>query len=118
MCLPVYLMQSIFPFFFTRHERTVNRFGYMEKELVLQVGGEDGEEKTEWTYYQSTKKGHSDRYSSDCLRGLFIRRLEQCTKPFLDIPSFDGKDATPEQLEGMHSHFVKRVNNLLGSGQK
>lgn len=116
MCLPVYLMQSVFSFFFTRHERTVNRFGYMEKELVLQVGGDEGEEKTEWTYYQSTKKGHSDRYSSDCLRGLFIRRLEQCTKPFLDIPSFDGKDATPEQLEGMHSHFVKRVNNLLGKG--
>ena len=116
MCLPVYLMQSMFPFFFTRHERTVNRFGYMEKELVLQVGGEEGEEKTEWTYYQSTKKGHSDRYSSDCLRGLFSRRLEQSVVSFLDIPSFDGKDATPEQLEGMHSHFVKRVNNLLGKG--
>ena len=65
MCLPVYLLKSVFPFFFARHERTVNRFGYKEKQLVLQAGDGEADERLEWTYYQSKKKGHSERYSTD-----------------------------------------------------
>ena len=115
MCLPTYLIKSVCTFFFARHQRTINRFGYKEKLLLLQSGA-DGEEDEnfEHLYYVSKKKVHSERYSTDCLKGIFRRRMENCTKGFSEIPSFSGLDATPEELESMHSHFIKRINNLLG----
>ena len=115
MCLPTYLIKSVCTFFFARHQRTINRFGYKEKLLMLGSGAEGEEDESfEHIYYISKKKVHSERYSTDCLKGIFRRRMENCTKGFSEIPSFSGLDATPEELESMHSHFIKRINNLLG----
>lgn len=106
MCLPVQLYKSICSFFFTRHERVINRFGYTEAVFGLQSGKMEGEEKAvKW--YESRKKDYSDRYSTDCHAGLFAPRIARANIGVQDYPTFASTKATSEELDLVHSHFIR-----------
>ena len=108
MCLPVYLYRQIHSFFFARHDRACNRFGYMEEILETENGKQDGEKK-EHTYYLAKKKIYSNRFATNCHKGLFTRRALRATVGLADMPTYAATLATDEELDLTHSHFIRAV---------
>lgn len=112
MCLPVQIYQSVCSFFFARHERAVNRFGYTESTLGLQSGKMDGQEALiKW--YNSRKKDYSDRYSTDCHAGLFENRTKRATIGVQDYPTYTSIKPTGEQLDQIHSFFIAAARKMF-----
>lgn len=105
MCLPVQLYHALCAFFFSRHERTVNRFGYREVTLGLQSGKMEGEEK-EIVWYHAYKKDFSERYATDCHAGLFAARAAGADRNVQSYPVYAATKATDAELDLIHSHFV------------
>ena len=59
------------------------------------------------------KKVYANRYSTDCLAGIFERRAEQNNVGIDDLPEYAGSRATWDELQAQHSHFqndMERVN--------
>ena len=59
------------------------------------------------------KKVYANRYSTDCLAGIFERRAEQNNVGLDDLPEYAGSRATWEELQAQHSFFqndMERVN--------
>lgn len=117
MCLPVQIYKSICSFFFLRHERVLNRFGYTEAALGLQSGKMDGQEKlVKW--YNMRKKDYSDRYSTDCHAGLFEDRVNRATIGVQDYPTFTGIRPTGAQLDLIHSFFITAARQMFRDTKK
>ena len=108
MCLPVYLYRQICAFFFARHERACNRFGYYEEVLETENGKQDGS-KTEHKYYLAKKKIYSNRFATNCHKGLFTRRALRASYGLDGLPEYAGVLATDEELDQTHSHFISAV---------
>ena len=112
MCLPVQIYKSICSFFFTRHERVLNLFGYTESTLGLQSGKMEGDE-TLLTWYNSRKKDYSDRYSTDCHAGLVEPRVARANIGVQDFPTYTSIKPTPEQLDQIHSFFISASRKMF-----
>ena len=112
MCLPVQLYHSICSFFFTRHERALNRFGYTQSTLGTQSGKMDGAEKL-LIWYNSHKKDYSERYSTDCHAGLFEDRVRRAKIGVQDYPTFTGIKPTGQQLDQIHSFFIQAAREMF-----
>ena len=100
-------------FFFNRHERAINRFEYKEIQLGMQTGKMEGEEKL-LTWYRLYKKDYSDRYSTDCHRGLFEAWINRATIGVQDYPTYRTTKATGPELDQTHSYFITDVRKKFG----
>ena len=106
MCLPIYFMKTVCCFFFTRHVRTVNRFGFNEQIIEMERGAMDGE-KTETVYYILHKKDFSNRYETNCLKGIYQPRLSRARAGLTDVPEYKRLMAAADELALQHSHFIE-----------
>ena len=76
----------------------------------------DGEQLSR-RLYKMPKKIYANRYSTDCLAGIFERRAEQNNVGLDDLPGYAGIRATWKELQAQHSHFqndMERVNHVSG----
>ncbi len=107
LTLPVYLYRAFWSFFFSRHDRTVNRFSFKERTLQIGTAKEgDGKQAKLVPFYHMDKKDYSDRFATNCHKGLFTPRFIRARKGFADIPTYSGVMATDKELNAQHSHFI------------
>ena len=96
-----------------RHYMAVcNTFGCGVLSLSVESGKLDGEQIAR-RWYKMPKKVYANRYSTDCLAGIFERRAEQNNVGLDDLPEYAGSRATWEELQAQHSFFqndMERVN--------
>ena len=117
MCLPVQIYLTVCSFFFNRHERCVNRYGFKQVQIGMQTGKMEGEEKL-LIWYRLYKKDCSDRYSTDCHRGLFEVRINRATIGVQDYPTYRTTKATGPELDQTHSYFITDVRKKFGEGEE
>lgn len=117
MCLPMAALKGLFAWFFARHDRACNRFGYYVQTLTTERGDEHGTPER-YPYYLAKKKIYANRFSTDCHKGLFARRARKCAYGLNDYPTFAGTLATDEELDKMHSHFIRNARAFFDDAEK
>jgi len=92
-------------------ERIHNRFGYMTAEMEMQVGMREGETETV-SYYLSTKKVYSRRFSTDCYRAYFEAGSLKSKKGLPDYPEYKNTDASLDELHRQNSYFIRELEGM------
>ena len=108
----MYLLKSITAAMQRHYTSVCNTFGCGVLSLAVESGKMNGEQ-IERRWYKMPKKVYANRYSTDCLAGIFERRAEQNTVGLDDLPAYAGSRATWDELQAQHSHFqndMERVN--------
>lgn len=82
-------------------------FGFKEIELKLEDGSEvDARSRT---YYMMNKKIFSGRYSTDCLKGVYVESIRQCRRSLAQLPTYGDIVASSEELKLQNSYFIRDV---------
>lgn len=92
-------------------ERIHNRFGYMTADMEMQVGMREGETETV-TYYLSTKKVYSRRFSTDCYRAYFESGSLKSKKGLPDYPEYKTACASLDELHRQNSYFIRDLEGM------
>lgn len=110
--LSMHILKSITAAMQRHYTSVCNTFGCGVLSLAVESGKMNGEQ-IERRWYKMPKKVYANRYSTDCLAGIFERRAEQNNVGIDDLPEYAGSRATWEELQAQHSHFqndMERVN--------
>lgn len=110
--LPGYLIKNIVAKLRSHRERVNNLYGCSKLELTIEQGRND-EEPIKRKYYIQSKKIWSERYSTDCLSGIYSARGKNNRIGLDDIEEYSGIMATDEELQKQHSHFQYDVHKVL-----
>lgn len=110
--LPMYLMKNFVAKLRSHRERVNNIFGCSKLALSIEQGRND-DEALKRKYYMQSKKIWSERYSTDCLSGIYEARGKLNTVGIDDIKEYAGILATDEELQKQHSHFQYEVHKVL-----
>lgn len=109
--LLLYLLKSITAAM-QRHDTGVrNTFGCGVLALTVENGKQDGEQLAR-KWYKMPKKVYANRYSTDCLSGIFEKRAEQNAVGLDDLPEYVDTRATWEELQMQHSFFQDDLNKV------
>ena len=92
-------------------DRVHNRFGYMTAEMEMQVGLKEGETETV-SYYLSTKKVYSRRFSTDCYRAYFEHGSLKSKRGIVDYPAYKTACATLDELHRQNSYFIRELEGM------
>ncbi len=92
-------------------ERIYNRFGYMTAEMEMQVGLKEGETETV-SYFLSTKKVYSRRFSTDCYRAFFESGSLKSKKGLPSYPEYKTACATLSELHRQNSNFIRDLEGM------
>ena len=103
----MYLLKHLIGGFTGHVDRYRNVFGYKVMQLRLE-GGTDGESRKA-LYVISKKKLYAGRYSTDCLKGLYVDKLRTCRRSLADLPTYRDIVAEPDELKEQNSYFVNDV---------
>lgn len=105
-CLTMYILKSLAAAL-QRHDRRVrNTFDCAVLTLTVESGKQDGEPLAR-KWYKMPKKVYANRYSTDCLAGIFERRAEQNAVGLDDLPEYAGERATWDELQKQNSFFQR-----------
>lgn len=77
----------------------------------------DGE-RIQRRWYKMPKKIYANRYSTDCLAGIFERRAEENDVGIDDLPEYVSGRATWEELQVQHSFFQSDMERVRGKGEE
>ncbi len=110
--LPMYLMKNIVARLRSHRERVNNLFGCSKLTLSIEQG-RNNDEALKRKYYIQSKKIWSERYSTDCLSGIYAARGKLNTVGISDIEEYAGIMATDEELQKQHSFFQYDVHKVL-----
>ena len=108
MCLPIYLFKTVCCFFFARHIRATNTFGYNEQIIETERGSMDGE-KDMIVYYLMHKKDYANRYETNCLKGIYTPQLVRAQAGLPHVPEYKRLMAIADELAQQHSHFIENT---------
>ena len=64
------------------------------------------------------KKVYANRYSTDCLAGIFERRAEQNNVGIDDLARIRGQPCDVDELQAQHSHFQNDMERVNGSAEE
>ena len=110
--MPMYLMKNIVARLRSHRERVNNLFGCSKLTLSIEQG-RNNDEALKRKYYIQSKKIWSERYSTDCLSGIYAARGKLNTVGISDIEEYAGIMATDEELQKQHSFFQYDVHKVL-----
>jgi len=110
--LPGYLLKNLVARLRSHRERVNNLFGCSKLTLSIENGRND-DDALKRKYYIQSKKIWAERYSTDCLSGIYAARGKLNTVGIDDIEEYDGIMATDEELQKQHSHFQYEVHKVL-----
>ncbi len=82
-------------------------FGFKEIELKLEDGSE-GDARCK-SYFMLNKKIFSGRYSTDCLKGVYVDQIRACKRSLADLPTYNDVVASSEELKSQNSYFIRDV---------
>lgn len=94
-----------------RYNRIRNQFGFMEAEIEIRAGDHE-ENVTTQTYYLSTKKIYSRRFSTDCYRAFFAERSLKSKRGIDDYPEYKNTCAALDELHRQNSYFISEMEGL------
>lgn len=109
--LTMYLLKKLVAKIVHHRERVNNLFGCSVFTLNVAAGSgeEDGEKKK---YYIQSKKIFANRYSTDCLSGIYEARSEFNKIGIDDIKEYGGIMATNDELQKQNSHFQSDIKKM------
>lgn len=102
--LSMYLLKGLTAAMQRHYTAVCNTFGCGILSLSVESGKMDGEQLSR-RWYKMPKKVYANRYSTDCLAGIFERRAEQNNVGLDDLREYAGGRATWEELQLQHSFF-------------
>ena len=107
----MYLFKGLSAKLHNYRERIYNLFGSQTVELHLARGLQDGKvQKCKW--YRQSKKIYSNRFSTDCLSGIYEVRGRLNTIGIDDLQEYADIMATNDELLKQHSHFQQELTVL------
>lgn len=109
--LTMYLLKKFVAKLVHHRERVNNLFGCSKLELLVAAGNgdEEGEKKK---YYLQSKKIYANRYSTDCLSGIYEARSKLNKVGIDDIIEYGGIMATNDELQKQTSHFQSDITKM------
>ncbi len=109
--LTMYLLKKFVAKLVHHRERVNNLFGCSKLELLVAAGNgdEEGEKKK---YYLQSKKIYANRYSTDCLSGIYEARSKLNKVGIDDIIEYGGIMATNDELQKQNSHFQSDITKM------
>ena len=94
------------------YDRIYNQFGFMKVSLSVEEGVQDGVFR-QATYYLSTKKIYSRRFSTDCFSDLFAAKSGTSRFGLNDIPEFDSEKASVKEMLAENSYFFNDLVKVM-----
>ena len=115
--LTMYLLKKLVAKIVHHRERVNNLYGCSVFTLNVAAGSgeEEGEKKK---YYIQSKKIYADRYSTDCLSGIYEARSKFNKIGIDDIKEYGGIMATNAELQKQHSHFQTDITKMTKVNEK
>ena len=108
----VYLIDNLITLIDNHYVKINNKFGMSTLTLEIQSGSMDGEPIID--YWRSmTCIDRAERYSSDCLKGVF-KSTPANEKHIDDYVMYEGILPTPKELSQQHSYFYNGIHKLKG----
>ena len=104
----IYLVKGVMAKFFNHYKKVYGIYGTYEMKLVVQSGRMESKGK-KYLYYISTKKDHSDRYSTDCYSDVFDEVSSRFPYWINDIPTYESVRATYEEMLGQESYMFNDI---------
>lgn len=105
--LLMYFLKHLVGCFCGYVNRARNIYGYKLLELLLEDDGEGVK-----VFYGITKKKlYSGRYSTDCLKGVFVDEIRHCNKSLADLRTYEDIVASVDELNDQGSYMVRDVFN-------
>lgn len=118
--LSLYLFKSIVTKFNNYYKRIHNLFDFIPVTLFIEDGRQDGD-REKGKYYLISKKIYSERFSTDCFSGVLEEKTLKSGVGLSDMPSYNGKKATVEEMMKVHSYFFNdfvALNTDENKGEK
>lgn len=109
----MYLVKNLMYRFFKHYTFIYNTFGTYDLKLTVQNGRMD-KEGEEYKYYISTKKIHSDRYSTDCYADVFDEVSKDFPYFIGDIDTYKSTKASYEQMKKQNSYMFNDICEFTG----
>ena len=116
----LYVLKSITAAMQRHYTGVCNTFGCGVLALTVESGKQDGEQLAR-KWYKMPKKVYANRYSTDCLSGIFEKRAEQNAVGLDDLREYADTRATWEELQEQHSFFqddLNKVNEQNGQAER
>ena len=107
----LYVLKSITAAMQRHYTGVCNTFGCGVLALTVESGKQDGEQLAR-KWYKMPKKVYANRYSTDCLSGIFEKRAEQNAVGLDDLREYADTRATWEELQEQHSFFQDDLNKV------
>lgn len=115
--LSMYLLKKLTAAMHRHYTNVCNTFGVGVLSLAVESGRMDGE-RIQRLWYKMPKKVYANRYSTDCLAGIFERRAEENDVGLNDLPEYVSGRATWEELQVQHSFFQSDMERVRGKGEE
>lgn len=109
--LSMYLYHGIIAKLVRYQKRIYNTFGYMNVDVNVEQGTQDGKEKKKH-YYLMSKKIYSRRFSTDCFSDYFNEKALRSTVGINDLDEFKTEKATFDEMKKENSYFFNDLNEM------
>lgn len=93
---------------YNHYKRIENTFSVATAKVTVQAGTMD-EKRKKCKYYLCTKKIYSDRFSTDCYHGFYLKKAARSKFGILDIPQYKAIEPSFDELKGQKSHFIGKI---------
>ena len=113
----LYVLKSITAAMQRHYTGVCNTFGCGVLALTVESGKQDGEQLAR-KWYKMPKKVYANRYSTDCLSGIFEKRAEQNAVGLDDLREYADTRATWEELQEQHSFFQDDLNKVNAQNEQ
>ncbi len=109
-----FLIRRWMKMFYPKIEEQRQLFGYQKMKVKLVDGADLNAEPEEFEIYNCFKKTRAARYATDCFSDIVATRALRTDWEFDLSKSYEGSEATPEELARQHSYFGEKLLNIRG----
>lgn len=110
----VFLLRRLMQTFYPKIEEQRQLFGYQKLKVRLVDGADLDAEPEVFEIYNCFKKTRAGRYATDCFSDIVATRALRSDWEFDLSKSYEGDEATPEELERQHSYFGRKLLHIRG----
>jgi hypothetical protein len=113
-----YLIKRFFQPYHKFYDTIKNRFTVKKADLVMwDQPGKQGT-SSELNLYLINWQIFADRFATDGLKGFWHKKALRSEYGLNDVPTFDGFEMTPEQMDKLHSLLYKKLNKIFNGKQE
>ncbi len=113
-CLSFSVIHNAMSAMHNGYRNTYNLFGISELKCELEAGNLDGDFKKA-SYYISSKKDYSERFSTDCHRQHFEVMLKNALVGLDDYPTYEKVIASAFEFKQQNSYFINDMENITAA---